>query len=247
MRLLVLFALLALSAITIQAQVSAHYVDIGQGDSILIEMKSAAILVDAGGEDTGDTSDRDHLVEYLHTFFARRTDLNKTLYSVSVSHPHLDHTKNLMAVMENFTVLNLVDGGNKTGSGISQLNKARRFVTENDILYNRIDDAEIGRSGYTTSHLRALKRSASEADVRFLAGSRGCKNANNDSLVVLLRYHDASYLFVGDAEIENDSICRAEVPELIDFYMRNKLLDVDVYKWAITDLTTGPVKHLWKQ
>jgi competence protein ComEC len=230
MRLLVLFAFLILSTITIQAQVSAHYINIGQGDSILIEMKSAAILIDAGGEATGDTSDRDHLVEYLNTFFARRPDLNKTLYSVIISHPHLDHTKNLMAVMENFTVLNLVDGGNKQGSGISQLNKARQFVTDHDILYNRIDDADIGRSGYTTSHLRTLKRSASEADVRFLAGSRGCKNANNDSLVVLLRYKDASYLFVGDAEIENDSICRAEIPELIDFYRRNKLLDVDVYK-----------------
>ena len=72
MRLLVLFALLVLSAITIQAQVSAHYINIGQGDSILLEMKSAAILIDAGGEATGDTSDRDHLVEYLNTFFARR-------------------------------------------------------------------------------------------------------------------------------------------------------------------------------
>jgi hypothetical protein len=43
----------------------------------------------------------------------------------------------------------------------------------------------------------------------------------DDSLVVLLRYHDASYVFVGDAEIENDSICRAEIPELIDVDARS--------------------------
>lgn len=230
MRFLTTFTFLILTAITIQAQVSAHYINIGQGDSILIELKTAAILIDAGGEATGDTSDRDHLVDYLNTFFARRTDLNKTLYSVIISHPHLDHTKNLMAVMENFKVKNLVDGGNKTGSGISQLNKARAFAKQNDILYNRIDDDDIGRSGYTTSHLRALKRTASDAVVRFLAGSRGCKNQNNDSVVVLLRYRSASYLFTGDAETENDPICKAEVPVLVDFYRRNQLLDVDVYK-----------------
>lgn len=47
MRLLILFAFLTLSTITILAQVSARYINIGQGDSILIEIKTAAVLTDA--------------------------------------------------------------------------------------------------------------------------------------------------------------------------------------------------------
>ena len=217
-----------------QAKITAHYINVGQAESTLLELETAAILIDAGGEDTGDTRDVDHLIEYLNTFFSRRTDLNRTLYSVIISHPHIDHTRHLMAIFDKankFRVLNLVEGGQKGNSlGLGPLKKARTFVTANKILYNVIKDAEIGKSGYTTAHLRKLKTSGSEADVRFLAGARGCENENNDSLVVLVRYQAAAYLFVGDAETEGDPRCRAEVDELIDFYKKNRLLDVDVYK-----------------
>jgi len=74
-------------------------------------------------------------------------------------------------------------------------------------------------------------KTSSKVDFRILAGSRGCENGNNDSLVVLAKYNDrASFLFTGDAETENDGDCEGEVPVLVDFYRANKLLDVDVYK-----------------
>lgn len=95
--------------------------------------------------------------------------------------------------------------------GLGHLKKARAFVQANNILYNVIEDSEIGKSGYTKAHLRKLKTSDSEADIRFLAGARGCENENNDSLVVLVRYKEAAYLFVGDAETKRDPICTAEV------------------------------------
>ena len=127
-----------------QAPVTAHYLNVGQAESILLEFKSAAILIDAGGEDTGDNRDADHILGYLNAFYERRTDLREKtgqrrgiLYSVIISHPHIDHTRHLMAVMENFKVLNLVEGGQKgTSIGLKPLNKARAFVRANHILYN---------------------------------------------------------------------------------------------------------------
>jgi len=61
-----------------RAQMQIHVIDVGQADSILLEFKKAAVLIDAGGESTGNERDRDHLLSDLDTFFARRADLNKT-------------------------------------------------------------------------------------------------------------------------------------------------------------------------
>jgi competence protein ComEC len=229
-----LFLALALlfSASVATAQVRVHYINVGQADSILLEFKTAAILIDAGGEATGDNRDRDHLVNYLNEFFTDRAsstlpDLHRTLLAVIISHPHIDHTKNVMAVLQGFTVKNFIDGGNTSGSGVAQLKKARTFAAANNIRYRAIQDGTIGQNGMK---LFPELMSSSEVDLRMLAGARGCENGNNESLVVLLKYKQASYIFTGDAETENDAECEGEVPVLVDFYKGNHLLDVDVYK-----------------
>src|SRR5437660_5372919 len=84
-----------------------HYIDVGQAESILLEFDKAAVMIDAGGEQTNDAQQRTHLISYLNTFFQRRTDLNRTIDTIIISHPHIDHTMMLMDVMHNFTVKNL--------------------------------------------------------------------------------------------------------------------------------------------
>ena len=209
------------------AQMSAHYINVGQADSILLEFRTAAILIDAGGEATGDDRDKIHLVNYLNQFFTRRADLRRTLLAVIISHPHIDHTKNLGAVIQNFNVQLLLDGGNQSGSGIGPLRAARNALGNR--RYRAITDAQITPLRVGFRPFPQLMQS-SNIDLRILAASRGCENGNNDSLIVLVRYRTASYLFSGDAETEEDSVCLGEVPETIDFYNRTGLLDVDVYK-----------------
>jgi competence protein ComEC len=235
---LLLVTFLLLLAGTARAQktegMAAHFINVGQAESILLEFKTAAVLIDAGGEDTGNRRDLNRLVGYLDRFFDDRPHLKRTLHSVIISHPHIDHTRNIMALFykkNKFKVLNLVDGGHRGDSiGLGPLNRARAAVKAKNILYNVIEDKEIGQQGYTTPHLGKLLTSGSEVDVRFLAGSRGCENENNDSLVVRVEYKEAAFLFVGDAETHNDDICTAEVAELVDFYQGTGLLDVDLYK-----------------
>jgi len=230
---LILGFVLLLSASAASAQIRAHYINVGQADSILLEFRTAAILIDSGGEATGDNRDRDHLIGYLDKFFADRAasslpNLDRTLLAVIISHPHIDHTRHLMDVMEGFKVKNLIDGGNTRGSGINPLKAARTFAIANGIRYSAIKDGTIGANGM---RLFPELRTASKVDLRILAGSRGCENGNNDSVVVHVKYNDrASFLFTGDAETENDGDCEGEVPVLVDFYRANRLLDVDVYK-----------------
>jgi competence protein ComEC len=217
-------------------QITAHYINVGQADSILLEFRTAAILIDAGGEASQpEDRDRVHLIDYLNKFFAERAansalpNLNRTLLAVIISHPHIDHTKNIMAVFENFKVQNLIDGGDDNGSGIKQLNAARKFAQDNHIRHAGIKDKMIT----TTNGLRPfpeLLTSASRVDLRILDGSRGCDNENNDSLVVLARFRQAGFLFTGDAEVEGGSDCDGEVPILMEFYRNTNLLDIDVYK-----------------
>jgi hypothetical protein len=133
-----------------------------------------------------------------------------------------------MAIMNNFKVKNLVGGGGKTGSGLPQFNQAWRFARDNNIIYNRILDSRIGEEGYTTSLLRALNV-PSGADIRFLSGyRRDCEDENNESVVMRVKYGEATFLFTGDAESEDDN-CEPQISLLLDWY-RGTLLDVDVYK-----------------
>src|SRR5258708_532755 len=96
-----------------RAELKIHIVDVGQAASALVELDHAAILIDAGGEDTGDNRDAKSIRDALTAFFGRRTDLHNTLEAVIISHPHIDHTMNLMAVMQmpGVTVRALIDNG----------------------------------------------------------------------------------------------------------------------------------------
>jgi beta-lactamase superfamily II metal-dependent hydrolase len=160
---------LLLCATGVKAQMSAHYINVGQAESILLEFKNAAILIDAGGEATGNDRDKNHLVGYLNRFFARRIDLNRRL-TILISHPHIDHTKNLGAVIQSFNIQRMLDGGNQSGSGIGPLRAARTRLGRR---YRALTDAQItarGRGGFRP--FPELMQS-SEIDLRILAASRG--------------------------------------------------------------------------
>lgn len=212
-----------------RAQMKAHFINVQQGDAILLEFKSAAVLIDAGGQNTGDTSGQDHLIGYLDNFFNQRPDLNRTLYSVIVSHPHIDHTRHLMAVLNRYRVQNLVDGGGHSGVGIQPVIAARDFASQHGIIYNRIRDSQIASTGYAPWMLRSLGSSPSDVRIRFLAGHRAaCQDQNNNSLVMLVTYREASFLFSGDAEADPES-CQPLINRLVQRF-GHTLLDVDVYK-----------------
>src|SRR5205823_3395789 len=73
-------ALDATTATTPKAgEMNAHFINVGQGASVLLEFSCGAALLDTGGEVNGDFNSTTALTTYLDAFFARRTDLKKTL------------------------------------------------------------------------------------------------------------------------------------------------------------------------
>ena len=208
---------------------TAHYIDVGQAASALLEFKSGAILIDAGGESTGDDTSRRHLVGYLNQFFDRRTDLNRTLEGIIISHPHIDHTMLLMDVMQNFKVHALVDNGADKGSGIGPLKKARQFAKQNKIQYTAVGDTSIHGGGLTMSLIEPTEPGAPK--ISLLSGLRGCDNANNDSIAVRIQTGEGVLVFTGDSE-DKDKSCTPALSVLAQRYGQTALRGVQIYHVA---------------
>ena len=218
-----------------QPKNQVHFINVGQAEAILLELERDAILIDAGGEGTCDERDRERLFRYLDSFFRRRTDLmdgnRGKIHTIIISHPHIDHTMLLMDVMRRYRVLNLVDGGNEAGSGIVPLWAARYYAQKNGINYTVVKDSSINANGLITPTLQSINNNNPGTTLKFLAGGRGCRNANNDSLILWAQIKGVKFLFTGDAEAlveEND--CEPEIPLIIKRFKNNNMLDIDVYK-----------------
>jgi competence protein ComEC len=227
---LVLFLSVATST-RAQHPARVHYIDVGQAESILLEFDKAAILIDAGGEQTNDAQQRDHLINYLTAFFNGRPDLQKTIDTIIISHPHIDHTMMLPAVMQTFAVRNLVDGGENKGSGIVPLRGARTWIKAHGGHYFTVTLADSKKPNFSNPALAAIQASEPNLFFKVMGGAAGCTNANNDSIVVAMVYHGKRFIFTGDAEDEADQTCRTgEIQALIQLYGRTNSLNTDVYK-----------------
>lgn len=211
---------------------TAHFIDVGQAHATLLEFPCGAMLVDAG-------SDENHanaLVSYLETFFTRRTDLNRTLDVVLITHNHLDHTRNLRAVVEAFTVKRYFDNGFTEGSGVGGPNWVKREVAEGrrDIEIRVITQAMVraasGDLGLSDQDIDPFSCGTVDPRVHILAGRQDSnpgwpegdfENQNNHSLVTRIDFDEASFLFVGDLQ-------EAGIESLLDDYEEGDGLNTDV-------------------
>ncbi len=82
---------------SIDADVSVHFIDVGQGDSILIKSKDKNVLIDAGERNKGE-----EVALYL-----KENKVEKLDYIIA-THPHSDHIGGLPYIIENFQVSEVI-------------------------------------------------------------------------------------------------------------------------------------------
>lgn len=76
-----------------------HVLNVGQGDSILIETPNKkSILIDTGPELYSYVSTRDKIIPYLKRLGYNKIDL------IIISHPHMDHAGGLKYLIDNFNI-----------------------------------------------------------------------------------------------------------------------------------------------
>ena len=154
-----------------------HFIDVGQGDSILIITPGGkTMLIDAGTQSRGND-----VLAYL-----RRLNIN-SIDIVVGTHAHADHIGGLITVMEELPVGKLIDSG-----------KAHTTVTYNnylDVIDRKNIPFVLGRAGDVV----ALDPKVS---VKVLhPGSNYDSHSLNDASVVIKVIHgNIGFLFTGDAE-----------------------------------------------
>ena len=155
----------------------AHFIDVGQADSILVVCDGQAMLIDAGNPD-----DDEIIIEYL-----AEHDIKHLSYVVA-THPHSDHYGAFTSVLYHVTADTVYSPFKSTD--ITGFNKFINYVTYT--MRNQIIVPEVGKQFYLGS-----------ARVTVLGPLRtDYENINNTSIVLRVEYGDLAFLFTGDMEGE---------------------------------------------
>lgn len=161
-----------------------HFIDVGQGDAILIRApQGKTVLID-----TGPPEAKDELLAYLRAHRVSRLDL------LVNTHPHSDHIGNATAVIEALPVGRVLDSG---------------FVHPTT-TYERMLDA-IEKRGVPLRVVRKGQRIVVEDGVTLTAlgpedplVERSRSDANANSVVLRLDHGDVRFMLTGDAEEETE-------------------------------------------
>lgn len=161
-------------------RVAVHFIDVGQGDSELIQYNGTTILIDAGEADEGPG-----LVTYLKHQGVRNIDL------LIATHPHSDHIGGMQDVLKNFEVQRVIDSGMPYTTTTYQ--KFLETIDRKNIPYSTVQQ---GDSFSPAPGLTMLVLSAPD-------GSKD-QDPNDRSIVLRASIGRVNILFEGDAGITTE-------------------------------------------
>jgi beta-lactamase superfamily II metal-dependent hydrolase len=211
---------------------AVHAIDVDQGAAALIEFSCAAVMIYAGGRGSAASQ---HLLDYLHAFFARRPDLHNRIDTVFLTHTHIDHDSNLESVTEAFDVRGFVDNGIDHGSGQVAYKWMHRHaaalgstIAVEDVLEPTVVAA--GTAGLTDQVIDPVNCPGVDPKVHVLSGGDEANPGwpsgefgNNRCLVIRVDFGQSSFLFTGDME-------GSAIPTLLDHWASTSMLDADVWE-----------------
>lgn len=162
------------STIDVNKDLEVHYIDVGQGDSILIKFKDEAMLIDAG-----ENSQSKKVVNFL------RDHNVKSLKYVVATHPHSDHIGGLSDVIYAFETENII------------IPKVTTTTKTFENLIKSIKDNNVN----VIEPIKGNKYNLGDATFTILAPiDKEYENLNNYSVVLRMLYKNASFMFTGDIE-----------------------------------------------
>lgn len=155
-----------------------HYIDVGQGDAILIQKDGENMLIDAGENEYGEV-----VVDYL-----KKNNVSKIDYIIG-THPHSDHIGGLDTVIQNFDINKVIMP--KVNHTTKTFEDVLLAIKEKDLkltLPKVGNTYQLGDAKWTI-----LSPNREEYD-----------SLNNYSIVIRLESKNNSFLFTGDAESQSE-------------------------------------------
>jgi competence protein ComEC len=199
------------------AQLEVHFIDVGQGDAILVRCpdNSRHLVIDSGELNSNYPKSADQFQAYLTKEFANRP---RRVDVVVASHPHSDHIASLEWLLQNFTVGTYIDNGQKYDTATwTRLDKlVRQRVKQGQLEYINGRKPEFTEVEFCPDV---------KLEVMAAAALKSLSDTNDRSVFVRLAYRNNSFLFVGDAHKAAEDVL---LSKLSDEQLAK--LDVDVLK-----------------
>ena len=178
-------------------ELSVHYIDVGQGDSIYIASGDEGMLIDCG--ESGDT---DRVISYLDNM-----GVSKINYVVG-THPHSDHMGGMSKIVEHFEICEMIIP-HIDDSDTPTTKYFERFLNACAEKNLSLTEAELGR-----------KITLGDAELKIISpNSPDYSNINNYSIGLIMHHGENSFIFTGDAEkLAEEEMIEKNLLEDIDVY-----------------------------
>lgn len=173
--------------------IEVHFIDAGQGDATLIKTGNHAMLIDSGCEDGGTK-----LQMYL-----TKQGVEKLDYLI-LTHPDSDHIGGADVIINKFECgMVMMPDLKKNTSSYRDVQSALKYKNYDSTAPKVGDTYELGNAKFT-----------------ILAPCKSYEDANNNSIALILKFGNNSFLFTGDAEEEAEE----------DILNNGIFIKADVYK-----------------
>jgi len=174
------------------AELSVHFIDVGQGDSTLVLCGGEAMLIDAGNNDMGTT------VQY----YLEKQNINSLKYVIG-THPDADHIGGLDVILYKFDCRTVIMPDKESDTA----------------TYRDVADTMKEKGYKNTLPCVGDTYSLGSACFTIVGPSREYTESNDCSVAIILRHGDNSFLFTGDAgtEAEGDIIASGFLTD-VDIY-----------------------------
>ncbi len=157
------------------ANVTVHFIDVGQGDSIFIDTQNRDVLIDGGSATASQT-----VVDYLD-------DLNIThIHLVIATHMHEDHIGGLVPILNSTITIDEILVNNQTHTS----NTYNKFIT-----LAQTHNLTVAQRGQTFILTETANLTIVNPVQPLEFGDQ-----NDNSVVTKLQVANTSFLFMGDAE-----------------------------------------------
>lgn len=164
-----------------------HFLDVGQGDSIFLELPNQeTMLIDAG-----ESNQSSKIIHYIENLGYRKIDY------VIATHPHTDHIGGLKEIIETFEIKSIY-----MPKVISTSNTYENLLMTIQNQNLKIKNAYSGVKIITQENF----------EVEIIAPTKTTyQKLNNYSAVIKITYKDHTFLFMGDAEEESEKQLKQDI------------------------------------